>query len=152
MASGNRKEIEMEKATKDNLYVVEFSDSAQITIKGVFASTNPTEALKKLTGCLKGKAILRCEATKYSRSTGEPSHYDWKPFEKWDGCLWLNSFGNSPSLDKDDPLYRPLLDFLPVGKTKVIETGNEKFVVQHVPPDHQTGGTVPNHIKLTKVS
>lgn len=146
----------MRKPTEKDLYSIEFSDSVQEILGSVFTSTNPAEALKQLVGCLKGKAILRCEATEYSRSMGKPSRYGWKPFEKWDGCLWLNSFGNSPSLDKDDPLYKPLLNFLPVGKTTIVEVGNEKFVVRHVPSrsegDWQHGGTVPNHIKFTKVS
>lgn len=101
----------MKNPTKKDLYSIEFSDSAEKILKSAFASTNPVEALKQLVRCLKGKAILRCEVTEYSRSTGKATSYGWKPFERWDGRLWFNSF-DTPSLDKDDPLYKPLLKFL----------------------------------------
>lgn len=146
----------MRKPTEKELYSIEFSDPTQEILKSAFASANPAEALKQLVRCLKGKVILRCEAIEYSRSTGKPIRYGWKPNESWDGRLWLDSFGNSPSLDKNDPLYKPLLNFLPVGKTTIVEVGNEKFVVRHVPSrsegDWQSGGTVPNHIEFTTAS
>lgn len=145
----------MRKPSNNDLYSIEFSDSAQAILISASASTNPTNALKQLVQLLRGRVILRCEAVEYSLMTGKPTRYSWKPYEKWGGKLWLNCFGNSPSLDKNDPLYKSLLDFLPVGKTTIVENGNEKFIVRHVPSrlegSWQSEGTVPEHIEFTKV-
>lgn len=144
----------MKKAEKKDLYTIEFSDSAQTILNSAFSSTDPCEALRQLTRLLNGKVILRCEAVEYSRSTGKAIRYGWKPFEKWDGNLWLDSLGNPPSLDKGMPLYKPLLSFLPTGKATIVKSGGHDFVIRRVPlrseGDWQNGGTVPNHFEFTK--
>lgn len=145
----------MIKPSRKELYRIEFSDPAKAILNSAFASTSPADALRQLTKLLRGKVILRCEVAEYSRSTGQPIRYIWKPSRKWDGNLWLGYFGNFPSLGEDLPLYHPLLNFLPVGKTTIVENGKNKFVVRHVPSrsegDLQHGGTVPDHIEFTKV-
>jgi len=140
----------MRKVSEKDLYTIEFSEPAQIIFSSAFASTNPHDALKQLTHLLSGKVILRCEAVEYSRLTGKPVRYAWEPFKEWGGNLWFNSLGNSPSLSKDMPLYKPLLAFLPVGKTIVIKSGGDNFVVRHVPSRGNVDGTVPNHLEFTK--
>lgn len=151
-----KKEADMKKADEKHLHSIEFSDPAQAIFNSAFSSTNPLDALKQLTSLLKGKPIFRCEVVKYSSSTGKPIRYAWKPFEKWDGNLWLHSLFNSPSLKKDMPLYEPLHSFLPANKTIVIKNGQDTFVVKHVPSrfegDIHNGGEVPAHIEFTKAS
>jgi hypothetical protein len=135
-----------------DLNTIDFSDSAKEIFEKAFASTDPSEALKLLTGCLKGKMILRCEALAYSTSTGFPTDFGWKPHAEWSGRLWLHSLTNSPSLEKTDPLWQPLLDFLPLNKPLIVEVGSEKFIVERIPDDSQIGGTVPSHIKFTEAT
>ena len=146
----------MEKPTEKNLYSIRFSDAAETAMQSASNSTNFISASKNMVKLFDGEVVLRCEAVEYSRTNGKPVRFGWKPFEKWDGKLWFSSFGNSPSLGKDEPLYQAVLSQLPIGKTIVIEVGKQKFVVQHVPArsegDCQTGGTTPNHIQFSEAS
>jgi hypothetical protein len=146
----------MREPSERDRFQIEFSDSAREVLSSAFASTNPEDAIRQLVRLLDGEVILRCEVVEYSSSTGKPASFGWKPFRRWDGKLWLDFFGQLSSLDKDKPLYIPLLTFLPIGKTTVVEVNNKKFVVRHVPSrlegSWQNGGTVPSYIEFTEAN
>ena len=145
----------MAKPTKNDLGHSRYSDLAIKTFEAAFKSADPQKALGQLAGLLGQKVVLCCRAVKYSSSNGEPIEFEWVPNEEWKGDLWLN-WGLCPpsiSLDNDSPLYDPLLNYLPIGKTKVLKVGNRQFVVKHLPDrsegSWERGGTVPHHIEFT---
>lgn len=132
----------------------DFSDFGKGVLNSAFSSTDAEDALRKIAKLLDGQAIVHSEAVEFSPSTGKPVKFETRPFRAWDGRLWLNYRYNAPSLGGDEALFRPLLDFLPEGKTKIVEVGDRKFIVRHVPEKSegcmQCGGTTPNYIEFTK--
>ncbi|MDP3935124.1 MAG: hypothetical protein Q8Q46_02840 [Candidatus Giovannonibacteria bacterium] len=130
------------------------SKSARSIFQEAFKSTDVTRALK-LIGKLIGKPIQEEEIiVLYSRKTGKPEKFVWKPYEPWDGKLWLENIGTFPQLDRNEPLFEVVTRAIPKGK--VIQIGN--VIVEHVPPRSEggsggmmdQGGTWPAHFHFKK--
>ena len=115
---------------------------------------NVKRAFHLLSGWV-GKSIEEEEVVQYDTKTGGPVNTGkFKPCEAWDGVIWLNSFGNSPSLDDGAILYAHLLKAVKSGET--VSVGD--YIIQHIPERSEgglgsmsdQGGTVEAHIRITK--
>ena len=127
---------------------------AEGAFKRAFNMENVQDAILLLGG-LVGKPIEEEEIVRYDTKTGDPVDTGkFKPYKAWDGVLWLNSFGNEPSLDEKAILYAPLMQAVKRGDT--VSIGD--FIVQHIPERSEggsgsmgdQGGTVEAHLWITK--
>jgi len=133
---------------------IRWIEKAESDFNRAYKMKNVQDALHLL-GRWVGKPIMEEAVRRYDTKTGTPSETGkFKPYEVWDGVLWLNSFGNSPSLADEEILYTPLLQTIKKGET--VSFGD--YIVQHISPRSEgglgsmsdQGGTIPAHIRIVK--
>jgi hypothetical protein len=84
--------------------------------------------------------------TEYSKKTGEPIKYAWKP-DKWDGKVWFSS--NSPCLD-EGTFKRVLSENFKKGSNAVVKVGHQWVVISHIGEDACCDGETPAHLLVKK--
>lgn len=78
----------------------------------------------------------------------EKSGRKWIPY-KWDGSVWMNSFGNTPNLHEGNFLHL-LSKKLPVGQLTVVKLESGDVVVEHVGILYEMDGYAPEHLRIRK--
>ncbi len=123
----------MEKAIEKDLYSIRWSQEAKPVAIDLIKSVGISVALLAAKRILDmGKIIQRCEVKLYNQHNGEPENFEWRPYDKWDGKLWIDGF-IFPTIEKNI-----------MGHRRAAQANG--IVALYIPEYAESGGTTPAYI------
>ena len=93
----------------------------------------------------------RYEIKRYSPSTGKPVEYQWKPFCKWDGKLWIGTRLQGLYLENDNPIVEKILQLLDAGAI-FLENELGRASVRLIPRNDVGNGVISSHIEFVRLN